>query len=235
MKTRAQIANATRNEAAVILTAVNVDDGALGVSYATPSPSSIEQTVEDVLANFDERSAQKLAVTSKDSGPSSSSIALACQERGSHRGFRKGDVVLRRPCDEQHLAALPSSTLNSSSGHALVLCGICEKQICSLTGSALPELSPMRRPLHITLRGCDESPKRQNTLMKELVAGASHALVQRGFSSVSGGIQIVADMSTEDKVRRAATDLLFPCVWSARGFFLLFDEYVGTPPTDVTM
>ena len=84
----------------------------------------------------------------------------------------------------------------------------------------------MKRTLHITLRGCGEDPKLQSTLLKELVAGASHALVQRGFSSVSSGIQIVADMSTEDKVRRAATDPLFPCVWSARGFFLLFDEYV---------
>ena len=84
----------------------------------------------------------------------------------------------------------------------------------------------MRRTLHITLQGCGEGPKRQNTLMKELVAGASHALVLRGFRSVSGGIQTVADMSTEDKVRRAATDLVFPCVLSARGFFFLFDEYV---------
>ena len=62
--------------------------------------------------------------------------------------------------------------------------------------------------------------------MKELLAGASHALVQRGFSSVPIGIQVVEGMSNRDKHRKATSDLLFPCVLSARGFFLLFDEYV---------
>ena len=62
--------------------------------------------------------------------------------------------------------------------------------------------------------------------MKELLAGASHALVQRGFSSVSSGIQVVADTSNQNKDRRAATNLLFPCELSAKGFSLLFDEYV---------
>ena len=62
--------------------------------------------------------------------------------------------------------------------------------------------------------------------MKELLAGASHALVQGGFSSVSSGIQVVEGMSNRDKHRKATSDLLFPCVLSARGFFLLFDEYV---------
>ena len=121
---------------------------------------------------------------------------------------------------------MPLSTSNKHVRGALDSLDNSEKERFSFIGRALPEPSQMSRTLHIALRGCGEGPKRQNTMMKELLAGAAHALVQRGFGSVSSGIQIVAGVSNRDKDRKATSDLLFPCVLSARGFFLLFDEYV---------
>ena len=67
--------------------------------------------------------------------------------------------------------------------------------------------------VRISLHGGASGEKFKQRLVPELAAGAKHALIAKGFTSVEQGI-VVKD-----------TPLTFPCAVSARAFYLLFDNY----------
>ena len=58
-------------------------------------------------------------------------------------------------------------------------------------------------------------------MLQELVAGVSHVLLGKGFSSVQQGIKITADMNNDG----GPAELVFPCPLSARGFYVMFQDY----------
>ena len=58
-------------------------------------------------------------------------------------------------------------------------------------------------------------------MLQELVAGVSHVLLGKGFSSVQQGIKIAADMNNDG----GPAELVFPCPVSARGFYAMFQDY----------
>ena len=58
-------------------------------------------------------------------------------------------------------------------------------------------------------------------MLQELVAGVSHVMLARGFKFIQQGIQIneVVDGNF------GPVELLFPCAVSARGFYIMFQDY----------
>ena len=53
--------------------------------------------------------------------------------------------------------------------------------------------------------------------MQQLVAGAAETMIAKGFASVRQGIEVSSE--------GGPLHLIFPCELSARGFYLLFNDY----------
>ena len=76
--------------------------------------------------------------------------------------------------------------------------------------------------LGIALQGMGFSKQRQFNMIQQLVDAASQTLMARGFSSVRQGIKVEKLTRSE---RVDSIELSFPCATSARGFYLLFNQY----------
>ena len=73
--------------------------------------------------------------------------------------------------------------------------------------------------------GCSTMGNQQQLkTIQQFVAGATQALVARGFSFASPGINIEMQASGG---QRSYMNLVFPCAMSARAAYLLFNEYHG--------
>ena len=77
------------------------------------------------------------------------------------------------------------------------------------------------RRVGINLLGGALSNQQQHRMLEELVAGVSHVMLAKGFSSIQQGIQ---NNEVMDK-KFGLAELLFPCAVSARGFYFLFQDY----------
>ena len=92
----------------------------------------------------------------------------------------------------------------------------------NLSGQPSSEEARSLRTLRISLQGDAIAKKHKQTKIQELVATASHLLVSKGFASVRDGIQI---QCSHGEVQGSPAELIFPCIASAMGFFLLFRDY----------
>jgi len=72
---------------------------------------------------------------------------------------------------------------------------------------------PDLRTVRISSQGGASGEKFKQRMVPELAAGAKHALIAKGFTSVEQGIVV------------KEAQLTFPCAVSARAFYLLFDNY----------
>ena len=74
------------------------------------------------------------------------------------------------------------------------------------------------RTVRIRLRGDGIGKQREFRMVQELTAAASKILIEKGFHFVESGIEVDAE--------KGGIALSFPCEISARGFWLLFRDYV---------
>ena len=70
----------------------------------------------------------------------------------------------------------------------------------------------------INLLGRPMSKQQQDRMLQELVAGVSHVMLAKGFSSIQQGIQTNEEMDSKFGLE----ELLLPCAVSTRGFYFLF-------------
>ena len=91
---------------------------------------------------------------------------------------------------------------------------------CSSTSQHVDQGQALRT-IGIRLQGHGIGERQKPQAIQQLVASASTLMISKGFSTVEQGIKIDAGSGGASNM-----NLLFPCAVSARGFYLMFDEYV---------
>ena len=99
-----------------------------------------------------------------------------------------------------------------------VACRVSTKEFVKPSTSLADRL----RPLSITLQGNCAPKSQQNRYVQQLVAGASQALISKGFISIRQGIKVDGDKGASGV---GPSQLSFPDPASALGFYLLFQDY----------
>ena len=98
-----------------------------------------------------------------------------------------------------------------------------ETPVCEEEASRQVLYDPeLLRTVGIRLSCSSMGNQQQMRTIQQFVAGATQALVARGFSSASRGINIEMPASGG---QRSPMHLVFPCAMTARAAYLLFKEY----------
>ena len=74
------------------------------------------------------------------------------------------------------------------------------------------------RTIHISLKGSCIGKRQEPRAVEQLVAGATQTMIAKGFASLHQGIDI-------DSSQVGPIQFVFPCEVSARGFYILFNDY----------